>query len=308
METHFTRREFLKLSSRLAVMMGLGSQVIPDIAEALENIAEGRAEVIWIQAQSCSGCSISMIDSEAPGPAELLTRYISLLFHHTLSATTGESCMDIIEKTTQKGGHILVVEGSIPDGMPDACMIGHVPINDVVLNAAKSASHVIAIGACAAFGGIPAAEGNPTNAMSVPDFLAKHKVSTPTVVIPGCPSHPDWFVGTLVYLLKFGLPPMDDLNRPLMFFGKTNHHSCPRFFDYEREIFAKKFGDPGCLFEIGCLGVVTYADCTLRDRNGGINNCIKAGGPCVGCSSEIFALDASLPFYRKGEDKQKKES
>lgn len=298
----FSRREFIQLGSRLAVVMGLGSQAIPDIAEALENLAKGRVEVMWVQAQSCSGCTISMIDSEAPGPAELLTRYISLLFHHTLSATTGEACMEIITTTTQKGGHILVVEGSIPAGMPEACMIGHKSINDVVLAAAKSASHVIAIGACASFGGIPAADNNPTGSVSVPDFLTSKSVATPTIVIPGCPSHPDWFVGSLVYLVKFGLPPMDHLNRPLMFFGKTNHHSCPRFFDYERSNFAKKFSDPGCLFELGCLGVVTYADCTLRDRNGGINNCIKAGAPCVGCSSEIFALNRSLPFYRKGEN------
>ncbi|THB78791.1 MAG: hypothetical protein D6B25_03285 [Desulfobulbaceae bacterium] len=302
MSNDFTRREFIKMGSRLAVVMGLSSSAIPDIAEALENLATGRVGVMWMQAQSCSGCTISMIDSEAPGPAELLTRYISLLFHHTLSATTGEMCMDIIDKTTSAGKHILVVEGAIPDGMPDACMIGHRSINEVVKNAAASASYVVAIGACAAFGGIPAADNNPTGAISVPDFLKKSGVNTPTLVIPGCPSHPDWFVGSLVYLLKFGVPPLDDMNRPLMFFGNTNHHSCPRFYDYERANFAKKFSDPGCLFELGCLGVVTYADCTLRDRNGGINNCIKAGAPCVGCSSEIFALRKSMPFYRKGEN------
>lgn len=301
MESNFTRREFVKISTKLVAVMGLGSSAIPGIAEALENIAEGRVKVIWLQAQSCSGCTISMIDSEAPGPAELLTKYISLLFHHTLSAASGDVCMEILANTAEKGGHILVVEGAIPAGMPEACMIGHKSINDVVLASAKTASHVITIGACSSFGGIPAAKGNPTGSISVPEFLERNNVNVPTIVIPGCPSHPDWFVGTLVYLVKFGLPPMDDLNRPLMFFSKTNHHSCPRFFDYERANFAKKFSDEGCLFELGCLGVVTYADCTLRDRNGGVNNCIKAGAPCVGCSSEMFALDPALPFYRKGE-------
>lgn len=301
MTTHFTRREFIKVGSRLAVAMGLGAQAIPDIAEALENIATGRVEVLWIQAQSCSGCTISMIDSEAPGPAELLTRYISLLFHHTLSAATGEKCMDIIDATSRKGGHILVVEGSIPAGMPEACMIGHRSINDVVEKAAEHASYVIAIGTCAAFGGIPAAENNPTGSVSVPLFLEQRKINTPTLAIPGCPTHPDWFVGSLVYLVKFGLPELDSLNRPKMYFGETNHNKCPRFYDYERANFARKFSDPGCLFELGCLGVVTYADCTLRDRNGGVNNCIKAGAPCIGCTSEIFAMNRSLPIYRKGE-------
>lgn len=301
MTTQFTRREFIKMGSRLAVIMGLGSQAVPGIAEALENIATGRVQVLWIQAQSCSGCTISMIDSEAPGPTEIMTRYISLLFHHTLSATTGEKCMDIIETTSKKGGHILVVEGAIPAGMPEACMIGHKSINDIVEEAAEKASHVIAIGTCAAFGGIPASDNNPTGSVSLPEFFKQRKINTPTLCIPGCPSHPDWFVGTLVHLVKFGMPELDKLNRPKMYFGETNHHKCPRFYDYERANFAKKFSDPGCLFELGCLGVVTHADCTLRDRNGGVNNCIKAGAPCIGCTSEIFALNRTLPFYRKGE-------
>lgn len=299
--TTFTRREFIELSSKMTVIMGLGSAAVPDIAEALENLATGRVKVLWLQAQSCSGCSISMIDSEAPGPAELLTRYISLLFHHTLSAAQGDDCMDIVKKTSENGGHILVVEGSVPEGMPEACMMGHTSINDLIIDAAKSATHVIALGACAAFGGIPAAENNPTGAISVPEYLKKQNIKTPVITIPGCPSHPDWYVGTLVYLVKYGMPPLDNLGRPLMYFDETIHHECPRFYDYERSHFAKSFSEPGCLFELGCLGVVTYADCTTRYRNGGINSCIKAGGPCIGCSSEFFAKDASIPFYRKGE-------
>lgn len=302
MESKFTRREFLKLSAKLTLLMGLGSQAIPKVAEALSDLASGRVKVLWLQAQACSGCSISVIDSEAPGTAELLTRYISLMFHHTLSAASGHLAMDVVKKASDEGGHILVVEGSIPAGMPEACIMGHKPVADIVVDAARSATHVIALGACACFGGIPGAEGNPTGAISVPAFLKNQGISKPTIVVPGCPSHPDWFVGSLVYLTKFGMPPMDHLNRPIMFFGETNHNKCPRFYDYERENFAKQFGDDGCLFQLGCLGVVTHADCTLRDRNAGTNNCIKAGGPCIGCSSEIFALKKNLPFYRKGEN------
>ncbi len=301
--THFTRRELLELGAKMAMLMGLGNTAIPDLAETMEALATGRVKVLWLQAQACSGCSISMIDSEAPGLAELMTRYISMVFHHTLSAATGDMCMDIIDKTTKAGGHILVVEGSIPATMPEACMLGDRPVADLVEEAAKTATHVFAVGACAAFGGIPAAEGNQTGAISVVDYLKQKNITTPTLVIPGCPVHPDWFVGTIVYLLKFGMPPLDELRRPLMFFATTNHYRCPRFYDYEREKFAKFFGDEGCLFELGCLGVVTYADCTLRYRNGGINNCIKAGAPCVGCSSEIFALQKNLPMYRKNEKK-----
>lgn len=308
MKKQFTRRELLKIGSSIAVLLGLDPLQGPELLHAIENIATGRVKVIWLQAQSCSGCSISLIDSEAPGPAELFTRYISLLFHHTFSAASGEKSIEVLDRTNKGGGHILVVEGSIPEGVPDACVLGETPINDLVLTSAKTAKTIIALGTCASFGGVPAAENNQTGAISVIEFLKKKDIKVPVISIPGCPSHPDWFVGTLVYLVKFGMPPMDTLNRPLMFFEKTNHHRCPRFFDYERGYFAKKFSDPGCLFELGCLGVVTHADCTIRDRNGGINNCIKAGAPCVGCSSEFFASKISLPLYRKGEKISKKES
>lgn len=305
---HFTRRDFLKMGAQLAVVMGVAGEFTPQIADALEKMASGRTPVLWLQGQSCSGCSISLIDSEAPGPAELMTRYISLLFHHTFSAGSGHMCMEVIDKAIERGGYVLVVEGSIPAAMPEACLIGERTINDLVLQAAKKATHVLTLGTCASFGGVPAAENNQTGSISVPSYLQKHGIDKPTIVIPGCPSHPDWFIGTLVYLIQFGMPPLDTLKRPLMFFEKTNHHSCPRFFDYERGFFAKKFSDPGCLFELGCLGVVTYADCTLRNRNGGINNCIKAGGPCVGCSSEFFVQKIALPLYRKGEQQARKES
>jgi hydrogenase small subunit len=236
-----------------------------------------------------------------------MTRYISLLFHHTFSGGSGPMLIDVIDKAIEEGGYVLVVEGSIPEGMPEACLIGEYKMNDLLLRAAKNATHVISLGTCAAFGGVPAAENNPTGSISVPDYLQKNNIVTPNINVPGCPAHPDWFVGTLVYLVQFGIPPLDTKNRPLMFFEKTNHHNCPRFFDYERGFFAKKFSDPGCLFELGCLGVVTYADCTVRNRNGGINNCIKAGGPCVGCSSEFFVQKIDMPLYRKGEDKTHKE-
>lgn len=297
-----SRREFLELSVKLSALMGLGTSAIPKIASALEQLAAKNAPVLWLQGQSCSGCSVSLLNSEAPGPAELLTQYISLQFHGTLSTATGDVSVDVINKSINAGGYFLVVEGSIPAGMPEACVVGHEPITKQVLRAAQNCQAVIALGACAAFGGIPAAEHNPTGAVSVPDFLKKHGFSKPIIRLPGCPAHPDWLVGTVVHVLKFGLPALDKLGRPEMFFANLIHDQCPRFPDYERENFAKAFGDEGCLFELGCMGPNTFADCTVRLWNGGINTCILAGGPCIGCASEDFAKDASFAFYRKGEE------
>ncbi len=119
--------------------------------------------------------------------------------------------------------------------------------------------------------------------------------------LPGCPANPDWIIGTLVHLLKFGIPRLDDKNRPKMFYSKLIHEQCPRFADYEREKYAEHFSDNGCLFKLGCLGPNTNADCTIRYWNSGANSCIQSGAPCIGCASEDFAHKSSVPFYRKTE-------
>ena len=293
-----SRRDFLKYGTALAGLFGLQAAGGAKLAEALEQLAQGAAPVLWLQGQSCSGCSVSFLNTEQPAVAEVLTRYISLAAHSTLSAATGEQFMEIINKAVAGGGYYLVAEGSVPAGMPKACMICHAPYADLLLRAASGSRAVIAIGTCAAAGGIPAAEDNPTGAISVPAYFKKAGVSKPTILLPGCPCHPDWLVGTLAHLLKIGVPPLDELGRPLAFYGRPLHDICPRFADYERERYARFFGDQGCLFQLGCLGPITRADCTQREWNG-VNTCIKAGAPCIGCASPEFALRKNLPFYRK---------
>ena len=299
--SRMSRRDFLKLSGKLSVLMGLSATAVPQIAEALSQIASGNAPLLWLQGQSCSGCSVSLLNSEAPTAAELLTRYVSLRFHGTLSAATGHVAMDTIHKTMEAGGYLLAVEGAIPAGMPEACQIGHEKVSEQVAKAARNATAVVAVGSCATSGGIPGAEGNPTGAVSVPQFLKDQGIATPVISVPGCPIHPDWLVGTLAHVLKFGLPELDDHGRPKAFFSRLIHEQCPRFADYEREKFAKTFGDEGCLFKLGCTGPNTHADCTIRLWNNGVNSCIHAGAPCIGCAGDEFAAKRSFAFYRKGD-------
>ncbi len=306
--TQTTRRDFLKQGARLAALMGLGSSAAARLAEALEELSLGAAPVLWLQGLSCSGCSVSFLNSGSPAPAEVLTQYITLLFHSTLSTATGDMCMEIVNTAVKEGGFYLAVEGAIPAGMPEACLMNHEPMSKIVARAARSATAVLAVGSCAAVGGIPAAEGNPTGAVSLPEFLEKERINKPVIRLPGCPCHPDWLVGTLAHVLKFGLPELDTMQRPVMFYGRTIHDQCPRFADYEREHFAKHFSDEGCLFELGCLGPNTHADCALRHWNTGANTCIKAGAPCIGCASDRFARDKAFPFYRKSESVSREDS
>jgi hydrogenase small subunit len=223
------------------------------------------------------------------------------MFHSNLSTATGDVAMAVINKGIETGGYLLAVEGSVPAGMPEACVIGNEKITDQITRAAKKAKAAIAVGACASFGGIPAAENNPTGAVSLSSFLGQQGVKIPVINIPGCPVHPDWLVGSLVHVLKFGIPPLDNQSRPKAFYGKLIHDQCPRFADYERENFAKTFTEDGCLFKLGCVGPNTHADCTVRQWNAGTNSCIRAGAPCIGCTGTHFARKTAFPFYRKSE-------
>ena len=293
------RRAFLTLSARLSVALGLGATAIPRVAEALEELSQGLAPVLWLQGQCCSGCSVSLLDSEAITPVKLLTRYISLGFHQTLSAATGTQAVEVVNKMISQGGYILIVEGTVPAKMPLACMFGEETFADQCTRAARKARAILTVGTCSSFGGVPAAENNPTGAMNVPAFLKQRNIDVPLIRVPGCPVHPDWLVGTVVHALKFGLPPLDSLGRPLAYFSKSMHDQCPRFNDYEREHFAKTFGGDGCFFKLGCAGPITYTDCNLRGWNGGVNSCIRAGAPCIGCGGETFCAKAGFPLITK---------
>jgi hydrogenase small subunit len=300
-----SRRSFLQTSVRLTALMGLGAGAVPRVASALEEMAQGMAPVLWLQGQCCSGCSVALLNAESLPPATLLTKYICLQFHQTLSSATGEQAIETVNKTIAQGGYVLVVEGTVPAKMPRACMFGEETFADQLTRAARNAKAVLAVGTCAAFGGIPAAENNPTGAMAVPAFLNAQHVNVPTVRIPGCPFNPDWLVGTVVQLLKFGMPALDEQARPKAFFSRIVHDQCPRFADYEREKFALTFGEEGCLFKLGCLGPITKADCNLRHFNQGVNTCIRGGAPCIGCSGETFAARMNFPFVTKNRAARK---
>lgn len=303
-EFPFTRRDFLKLGGFLAASLNVPGKWAEIFAAGLEKMTS-HTPVIWIQAQSCSGDSVSLLNSTEPGPAELLTQYISLVLHQTVGAAQGHTFMKALEDAAALDGYLLAVEGSIPLGMPHACVIGGKPVEDILVRLIPKAKAVVAIGTCSAFGGIPAAEGNLTGSGSVQDLMIKHHLNWKGKLVncPSCPTHPKPIVGTLAYIAAKGYPEVDEtLLTPKVFYGTSTHDQCPRYHYYERKIFSKHFGDPeGCLFKLGCLGPLTHTECPHRQWNNGVNWCIRASAPCIGCSSPFFAKKKSFPFYRIGE-------
>ncbi len=149
---------------------------------------------------------------------------------------------------------------------------------------------MIAVGSCAAFGGLPMPHPNPTGAVPI-SALVKDK---PLINISGCPPMAEAMAGTITYLLAFGrIPELDQLNRPRAFFGETIHDRCYRRPFYERGMFARSFDDDGaregwCLFELGCKGPVTYNACATIKWNGGVSFPIESGHGCIGCSEPHF--------------------
>ena len=84
-----------------------------------------------------------------------------------------------------RGQYLVIVEGSIPTGANGAyCTIGGRSALDIAREVCGGAAATIAIGTCAAFGGIPAAAPNPTQALSVADAVPGLKN---LINLPACP-------------------------------------------------------------------------------------------------------------------------
>ncbi len=88
--------------------------------------------------------------------------------------------------------------------------------------AAKGAAAIVAIGTCAAFGGIPQGQSESDRRGVVSDII-KDK---PIINIPGCPPIPVVMTGVLAHYLTFGtIPELDDKGRPDVLLRR--HHPRP---------------------------------------------------------------------------------
>lgn len=300
-----SRRDFLKIMGGTTAAFAFPSVIFQGCKRALQQAAE-RTPVIWLQAQSCSGCSVSLLNTVDPDIATVVTQHISLNFHQTVMGGTGSVAIKVIEEAVKKHrkGYVLVVEGSIPTKHDNYCTLGivdghHVGIKKWVLDLADGAAAILSVGSCSAFGGIPAAEiratgDNPTGAKPVTDIV---RDTAKIINIPGCPPHPDWMVGTIMHLILKGMPELDEYRRPKMYFGKTVHEQCEHLSAYRRGVFAQKWGEPGCLYKLGCLGMDTNCDIPRRKWLG-VNSCTGSGSGCIGCTEKPFPDYGDRGIYK----------
>jgi hydrogenase small subunit len=295
------RREFLKTVHSVLVAVGGSSFFTLEELEALEIGEIQKPDVIWLHAMSCAGCSVSLLKSKV-SILDILSNFTNVIFHPTIMSATGDDALELIEK--YNGNNlILVVEGSIPAKLPHACIMADRFITDWVRDIAKKAKLAIAAGTCATFNGICDMDGMCTGATSLRKYLEDQNIDIPVVNLPTCPMKPHHFVYTLFFYIKHKtLPPLDTENRPVRFFGQTVHERCIHYNDYQEKIFAKKIGDKGCLFKLGCQGPVTKNDCVGSTGEFDEYNCIRSGHPCVGCAGENFPR--KIIFKRSDDNRE----
>jgi hydrogenase small subunit len=285
-----SRRGFLKFCSATASLMALPPTAVAEIAKAMS--AARRPSVIWLSFQECTGCTESLTRSHAPTLESLIFDAISLDYHHTLQVAVGESAeaARIAAMEESPGEYLLVVDGAIPLGNPGFSTIAGISNIDMLKESAANAAAIIAVGTCAAFGGIPQAKPNPTGAVAVSEII-KDK---PIINISGCPPIPAVITGVLAHYLTFdSIPDLDELGRPVAFYGQNIHDRCYRRPFYERGEFAHTFDDEGarkgwCLYELGCKGPIAYNACATVGWNEGASFPIASGHGCLGCSESGF--------------------
>jgi len=296
-----SRRDFLKASAAIAAALGLTASGLVKLQKVMA--AESGQAVVWLQGQGCTGCSTSLLNSIYYTTIDdLLLNTIDLDYHPTVMAAAGNLAVSAAEAAYNKGGYVLVVEGAIPtaEGGRYCYLWPGMTALDGVRTFSRKAAFVLAVGTCAAYGGIPGGRPNPTRAKGVSEVIGGDRV----INIPGCPAHPDWIVGTIAYLLANGAAPrLDSDGRPRDYYQYTIHSNCPNRQKFnERGIFAKELSELACLHKLGCNGQQTNADCPMRKWNSpgqgeyGVNWCIGARNPCQGCTEPGFP-DSMSPFY-----------
>jgi hydrogenase small subunit len=313
-----SRRDFLKLSAGSTAALSLFFFSFPRIDRVLASSGSATTEVplIWLSVGACTGCVVSVLNTLSPRIQNILLdeaipgKHISVRYQTTIMAAEGAKAIQSLKQTAlNKGGYILVVEGAVATKANGVyCQIGEengrgITGLEQAINLGRDAQAVLSVGTCASFGGIPAAAPNPTGCVSVQKLFQDNNIHTPIINISGCPPHPDWFVGTVATILLGGLESvkLDALKRPVDYYGLRVHDNCPRQGYFHLGIFSRKFSDPYCMYQLGCKGPISYADCPKRMWNSSTNWCIGANAICIGCVNPGFP-DESTPFMKKPAD------
>ncbi|NOW44210.1 NiFe hydrogenase small subunit HydA [Novosphingobium sp. SG751A] len=270
--------------------------------------AQRPLRLIWLQSGGCGGCTLSLLGQQEPDLISALrAAHVEVLWHPSLSEATGAEARAILDSAADgtQPVDILCLEGSVihgPNGTGGFHLMAGTgrPMRDMIGAIAAHATHIIAVGSCAAFGGITAGGGNAveagglayngTRAGGLLGAGFRARGGLPVINIAGCPIHPGWFVDTILQLADGTLSAadLDEWERPLAYTASLVHHGCARNEYYEFKASAEELGDLGCMMEnLGCKGTQARADCNTRAWNGS-GSCLSGGYPCINCTAPGF--------------------
>lgn len=273
--------------------------------------------LLWLQSGGCGGCTMSLLCADTPDLDGLLAAAgIRLLWHPALSRASGDEVLALLDdcRSGRVAVDLLCVEGAILRGPQGTGRFHRMagsgrPMMDWVRELAAVARHVVAVGSCAAWGGVSATGANATEACGLqyddshPGGLLgagwRARGGLPVVNVAGCPTHPGWVLDTLMALAADALhaDDLDPLARPRFYADQLVHHGCTRNEYYEFKASGEKPGDLGCLMEhLGCKGTQAHADCNTRLWNGE-GSCTRGGYACISCTEPGFQ-DPGHPYHR----------
>jgi len=299
------------------------------LTEPVDPLAMGplrKVYLIWLGGASCEGCTVSVTGATHPRLEQLVGGSIPglprvELVHSLLSVESGTEWVEnllMAERGQLDAPYIITWEGSVMDeslagtgsfsGVGQDLATGRpIPTSEWLDRLAPGAAAVVAVGTCAAFGGIPAAAGNPTGARGLSDHLGdayRSAIGLPVVNIPGCAplgdNYTELVAALLLHLNGLAPPPeLDALGRPAWLFSDTVHSTCARLGYYEQGVFSTEPGTSACLVELGCWGPVVQCNIAERGVIDGQGGCMTMGGVCIGCTMPGFPDRFSPLFERR---------
>jgi hydrogenase small subunit len=265
--------------------------------------------LVWLTGVGCNGCTMAMLGASEPGIEDLIQGNVPdaprvTLIHPELAMESGDAYRANLERAAEGllSPMVLVLEGAIPDdrraGEGSFSRMGTSPegravtIGNWIERLAPHAEAVIAIGSCAAWGGVPAADGNPIGARGLEDFLGrgfKSRGALPVVNVPGCAPAGEGFIETLIYVFLHlaQLVPLDldEERRPRWMFNHDAYPLPPRV-EYP----------PAAGFDLSHRPVVK-CQVPVAGWLRGFGGCARIGGSCIGCTDRDF-VDQHLALAR----------
>jgi hydrogenase small subunit len=153
-------------------------EIINSTLKRIENNSLKKINLIWLEACGCSGNIIALLDADNPDVPYFLTQMVNMTYNNSIMGAEGQRAFEEFLETLDTE-FILVVEGAVTsrdNGFYNiVASYNGKPISgaEAITLAAGKAKYVLAVGTCAAYGGISAAKPNPSLSKSIPDLTTQ---------------------------------------------------------------------------------------------------------------------------------------